>query len=400
MGTTRRMWSAASRPQPAVSCQLPAVRPYNVCVPLALHRQVGQLVVVGFDGKTLPAEIRALASEFDLGGIILFARNVEAPEQVAGIAVEAQQLARDLPLWVGVDQEGGRVARMRRPLTEWPPMATLGRSGDEALASRFAGALARELLAVGVSIDFAPVLDVLTNPKNPAIGDRALGDGPDVVARLGAAIVQGFQSAGLAACGKHFPGHGDTGVDSHLDLPLVEHAPDRLQAVDFVPFRAAIEAGVAAIMTGHLLVPSLDEANPATLSHRIVTDVLRGDLGFDGLVFTDDLDMKAISGRITRERAAVAAIRAGCDVALLCGRDTAAHASAIEALVRAVEQEDIPRTRVEDALAHQRRAKERFASMGMAPLDRRWRPRAAAELRALVGCDAHQAVADEMRRFA
>ncbi len=368
-------------------------------MPVAIHRQIGQLVVVGFDGTTLPEEVRALAREFDLGGVILFKRNVESPGQVAAVAVEAQQLARGLPLWVGVDQEGGRVARLKRPLTEWPAMAALGRAGDASLADRFAGALARELLAVGISIDFAPVLDVLTNPKNPAIGDRALGDRADEVARLGAAIVRALQSSGLAACGKHFPGHGDTGVDSHLDLPVVEHPPDRLRAVDFVPFRAAIEAGVAAIMTGHLLVPSLDEQNPATLSRRIVTDLLRGDLGFDGLVFTDDLDMKAISGRATNERAAVAAIRAGCDVALLCGADAAAHAASIEALIRAVEEEEIPWARVEDALSHQTRAKERFAGMSGTTLDRRWRPKPEAELRAIVGCEAHQAIADEMRRF-
>ena len=365
-----------------------------------LHRQIGQLVVVGFDGTALPDEIRALAREFDLGGVILFARNVESPEQVAAIGVEAQQLASDLPLWVGVDQEGGRVARLRRPLTEWPPASALGRSGDETLAKRFAGALARELLAVGFSIDFTPVLDVLTNPHNPAIGDRALGDRPEVVARLGAVIVRSLQEAGLAACGKHFPGHGDTGVDSHLDLPVVEHPPDRLHAVDFVPFRAAIDAGVAAIMTGHLLVPSLDGEYPATLSARIVTDVLRGDLGFDGLVFTDDLDMKAISGRTPKERASVAAIRAGCDVALLCGKDASAHAASVEALIRAVERDELPLARVEAALAHQRRAKERFAAMPGTTLDRRWRPRPASELRALVGCDEHQAIAGEMRRYA
>jgi beta-N-acetylhexosaminidase len=373
---------------------------YNGGVPVALHRQIGQLAVVGFEGKSLPGEIRALARDFDLGGIILFARNVESPEQVAEIAVEAQQLAQDLPLWVGVDQEGGRVARLKRPLTEWPPMSTLGRADDEALASRFAAALARELLAAGISIDFAPVLDVLTNPKNPAIGDRALGACAETVARLGAAIVRTLQESGVAACGKHFPGHGDTSVDSHLDLPLVEHPPDRLQAIDFVPFRAAIDAGVAAIMTGHLLVPALDEANPATLSRPIVSGILRGDLGFDGLVFTDDLDMKAISGRTTREHAVVSAIGAGCDVALLCGLDAGAHASALEALIHAVEQDEIPRTRAGDALAHQRRAKERFAAMRGTPLNRNWRPMPARELRTLVGCAAHQAVAEEMRRFA
>jgi beta-N-acetylhexosaminidase len=368
-------------------------------MPAALHRQIGQLVVVGFDGKTLPSEISAIAREFDLGGIILFARNVESPGQVAEVAVDAQQIAAELPLWVGVDQEGGRVARLKRPLTEWPAMAALGRSGDEALAIRFADALAAELLAVGISIDFAPVLDVLTNAKNPAIGDRALGQDAETVARLGAVIVRRLQAAGLAACGKHFPGHGDTGIDSHLDLPVVEHAPDRLRAVDFVPFRAAIDAGVASIMTGHLLVPSLDDANPATLSRRIVSDVLRGELGFDGLVFTDDLDMKAIAARTPRERAVVSAIRAGCDVALLCSGDAAAHAAALEGLVRAIEQEEIPRALVEDALARQRRAKERFAAVPGTTLDRGWRPRPAADLRALVGCEAHQAVAGEMRRF-
>jgi beta-N-acetylhexosaminidase len=368
-------------------------------MPVALHRQVGQLAVVGFAGTSLGPEIRALAREFDLGGVILFKRNVESPGQVAEVAVDAQQLARELPLWVGVDQEGGRVARLRQPLTEWPPMFALGRSGDEALATRFASAMAAELRAVGFSIDFAPVLDVLTNPKNPAIGDRALGEDADVVAKMGVAIVRALQEAGLAACGKHFPGHGDTGVDSHLDLPLVESPPDRLEAVDFVPFRAAIEAGVAAIMTGHLLVPALDEERPATLSRRIVTDVLRGALAFDGLVFTDDMDMKAISGKTSQDRAVVAAIAAGCDVTLLCGTDVQAHAAALEALVRAVEREEIAWTRVEAALEHQRRAKERFAAMNGTTLSRSWRPLPPPALRALVGCLDHQLVAAEMRRY-
>ncbi len=368
-------------------------------MPAALHHEIGQLAVVGFEGHTLGAELAALAREFDLGGVILFARNVDSPEQVAGLAVEAQRLARDLPLWVGVDQEGGRVARMKRPLTEWPPMLTLGRSGDEALAGRFAAALARELTAVGISIDFAPVLDVLTSANNPAIGDRALGDRPEVVARLGAAIVRALQDGGVAACGKHFPGHGDTTVDSHLDLPVVEHPPERLREIDFAPFRAAIEAGVAGVMTGHLLVPAFDEHNPATLSRRIVTGVLRDELGFDGVVFTDDMDMKAISGRMTRERAVASAIAAGCDVALLCGTDIASHASALEALIRAVEQEEIPRARIDEAVAHQRRAKERLAAMKTSSLVRGWRPMPARELRSVIGCADHQLVAEEMRRF-
>jgi beta-N-acetylhexosaminidase len=180
---------------------------------------------------TITPELRSLAKEFQLGGLILFARNVEAPEQVAELAHDAQQLTRELPLWISADQEGGRVARLRKPFTEWPPMAVLGRSGDVELARRFAKALATELRAVGVTLDFAPVLDIHTNPKNPVIGDRALAEDAGLVARLGVAIIQGLQDNGVAACGKHFPGHGDTSVDSHFELPLVEHAPDRIRRV-------------------------------------------------------------------------------------------------------------------------------------------------------------------------
>src|SRR5204862_2071486 len=213
-----------------------------------------------------------------LGGVILFARNVVDPEQVAEISFEASQLVPDLPVWVSVDQEGGRVARLKAPFTTWPPMITLGRSGDTNLAVRFARALAQELKAVGVTLDYAPVLDILTNPKNPAIGDRALGERAHDVARLGAAVIRTLQAEGVAACGKHFPGHGDTSADSHFELPLVEHPPDRLRAVEFVPFKAAIQVDVAAIMMAHLFVPALDEKRPATLSPRIVTDILRDDL--------------------------------------------------------------------------------------------------------------------------
>ncbi len=369
-------------------------------MPAALHRRIGQLAVVGFAGTSIGPELRSLAREFSLGGIILFKRNVESPEQVLDLSVEARQLDREVPPWVGVDQEGGRVARMKSPLTEWPPMQTLGRADDEALARRFGAALARELRAVGISIDFAPVLDVLTSANNPAIGDRALSNRPEVVARLGAAVVRALQEGGVAACGKHFPGHGDTTVDSHLDLPIVEHPPERLREIDFAPFRAAIEAGVAAVMTGHLLVPAFDEENPATLSRAIVTGHLREELGFDGLVFSDDLDMKAISARMPRERAVASAVAAGCDVVLMCGEECDQHASALESLVRAVEEETLPRSRVDDAMARQRRAKARFAAMKASSLHPDWRPMPARELRTIVGCAEHQLVAEEMRRFA
>ncbi len=251
-------------------------------IPREIRRHIGQLAIAGFGGYEIPSEMRSIAREFDLGGIILFARNVEAPDQVAEVSRQSQTLTQELPLWVSVDQEGGRVARLKSPFTVWPPMQTLGRSGDEQLAARFARALASELKAVGISLDYTPVLDILTNPKNPVIGDRALAERAEDVARLGRTIITTLQSAGIAACGKHFPGHGDTSTDSHHELPLVEHPPDRLNAVEFVPFRAAIQADVAAIMTAHILIPALDEERPATLSPRIVDGILKRELGYRG----------------------------------------------------------------------------------------------------------------------
>lgn len=366
--------------------------------PQPLRRQIGQLLIGSFTGVDIPAELRSLAREFDLGGVTLFGRlgNIESPEQVAGLAFDARSLGAEWPAWVGIDQEGGRAARLRSPFTEWPPMAVLGRSNDAALAARFAKALAAELAAVGISLDYAPVLDIHTNPKNPVIGDRALGERPETVAKLGGAIIEGLQRVGIAACGKHFPGHGDTAADSHLELPIVEHPPDRLRAVEFVPFKAAIEARVAFIMTAHLLVTTIDDQRPATLSPRIVKDILRDELKFRGVIVSDDLDMKAIADRYSPGEAAVEAVAAGCDAVLMCGQAQAAKIElqwqALEALIYAVEGERLPLKRVEEALARNRRAKERFR--------REWRPPSPSQLRAVVGCDAHRAVADEISAFA
>jgi beta-N-acetylhexosaminidase len=359
-----------------------------------LRRHAGQLAMIGFAGYSVPQDVRLLAREFDLGGVVLFARNVEAPEQVAELARAVAELADELPLWVATDQEGGRVARLKEPFTVWPPMMTLGRSGDADLTARFARALAAELTAVGISLDFTPVLDIHTNSANRVIGDRALSERADEVARLGTVIIRTLQAEGIAACGKHFPGHGDTSADSHDELPIVEQPPDRIERVELVPFRAAIEAQVASILTAHVLIPSIDDARPATLSPRIVDGMLKRMLGFEGMVITDDLDMKAISATTGAGDAAVAALAAGCDVALMCSPNQQAQVGAIEAIIHAVESRTLPFRRVEDALKRQRRVKERF----LAPP--RPQPLAGAALRTLLGRDEHVAVAAEMARFA
>ncbi len=344
--------------------------------------------------------MRSLAREFGLGGITLFGRNIEAPEQVAELAHDIQQLSAEMPLWIAVDQEGGPVARLKSPFTTWPAMAALGRSGDAGLASRFARALAAELRAVGVTLDYAPVLDLHTNPRNPVIGDRALGNDPDAVAALGRAIIAGLQDNGIAACGKHFPGHGDTSVDSHLALPIVEHPPDRIRRVECVPFRAAIAQRVAFLMTAHVLIPTMDAERPATLSRTIVFDLLRDELGFEGVILSDDLEMRALSADYSPAEAAVLAINAGCDGVLVCRAtsderhlDVDAQARVLEALVRAVEEGRIPRGRVDDALRRQRTAKERFLAA------REGWFRGPQHIAQLLGCDEHTQIADEMSRF-
>jgi beta-N-acetylhexosaminidase len=272
-------------------------------------------------------------------------------------------------------------------------MITLGRSGDEALAERFARALAAELRAVGISMAYAPVLDVLTNPRNPVIGDRSLGERADDVARLGTVIIRTLQAEGIAASGKHFPGHGDTSVDSHFELPVTEHPPERLEAVELIPFKAAIAAGVASIMTAHILIPALDAERPATLSPAIVDGILKERFGYQGLVLSDDLEMKAISGRYGLSEATVMAIAAGCDAVLMCADEQEKQAGALEAIIRAVEDGSLSISRAEDALARHRRVKERFLARTSTPLT-------AAALRTVLGRDEHLAVAAEMHRFA
>lgn len=351
-----------------------------------LRRQIGRLAIVGFNGHSVPDDLRRLVAEFDLGGVIYFARNVESPEQVRELSREVSAEKREWPLWVSVDQEGGRVARLKSPFTTWPPAATLGRSGDETLTKRFAAALAAELRAVGITLDYAPVLDIHTNPANPVIGDRALAEKAEDVARLGAVVIETMQAAGVAACGKHFPGHGDTSVDSHEALPIVEHDPRRLEAIEFVPFRRAIAANVAMIMTAHVLVPEIDQERIATCSPLIVDAILKKKLGFRGVVVSDDLGMKAVSNTMSLGEASVAAVSAGCDALLYCNSTIDEQVSALESLIHAAEKRQIPMRRFEDAMKRQFDVKVRTTpSSGLPP--------AALDV---VGCTEHQMVASEM----
>jgi beta-N-acetylhexosaminidase len=315
-----------------------------------LERDCARLFVIGFKDKTAGPDVAALVRDGVLGAI-LFARNVGSAEETADL-VAALKRSAGRPFLLSVDQEGGRVARLRgAPFTTLPPMRVLGRHRDKELARRAGRLLAYELRAVGIDWDFAPVLDVDTNKDNPVIGDRALGSDAEQVATLGVALAMGLEEGGVASCAKHFPGHGDTHQDSHRTLPVLPHALDRLRSVELVPFRRYAEAGLASVMTAHVRFSALGEELPATMSRRVLTDILRDELGFRGVCVSDDLEMKAISEHMGVEEATVEGARAGVDV-FLVSESVDVQRRCLDALVRAVEAGHVSRQRISEA--HQR----------------------------------------------
>jgi beta-N-acetylhexosaminidase len=357
-------------------------------------RKVGQRFMAGFQGHTASPEIRMLIRDFGVGHVVLFARNVDEPEQVADLVRELQSIARDAghvePLMLAADQEGGRVARMREPWTVWPPQRSVGRAGSEELARRRGAALAAELSACGVKLDFAPVVDLDTNPKSPVIGDRAFGDDPDLVARLAVALIRGLQENGVAACAKHFLAQGDTDLDPHLDLPSVHHPRSRLEEREMRPFAAAVKAGVEGVMTAHTVLTDLDQDLPPTLSPRIVKEYVRGKLAFEGVVFSDDMEMHAVAKRWAPSESAVLAAKAGCDVIEYCA-DHEQQVGALEGLIRAVEAEEIGWTDLDEAVERVRRLKRRYLLPYRDPDPR--------QARAAAGAPEHRVVAAEIERL-
>ncbi|MFK7987309.1 MAG: beta-N-acetylhexosaminidase [Sandaracinaceae bacterium] len=314
----------------------------------SLRQLAGRTLVVGYPAGGPPEIVLSALRDDALAGVILFRRNITTPLEVAReIALIADASSR-VPL-VAVDQEGGRVQRLGAPVLQLPPMRRLGDHDDPSLTRRVAHALGRQLDAIGFNVDFAPVLDVDTNPDNPVIGDRSFSRDPHVVVRHGLAFAEGLDDAGLLACGKHFPGHGDTVEDSHFDLPSLPHDLERLETVELVPFRAAAPV-VGSLMTAHIVFSALDAERPATLSPCVITQLLREDMGYEGIVFSDDLEMKAIADHGSVGGAAVGAIRAGCDAVLICSKVDWID-EAVSALVAEAEADARFREQLEVAVA-------------------------------------------------
>ncbi|MFD2614123.1 beta-N-acetylhexosaminidase [Paenibacillus gansuensis] len=319
----------------------------------SLEQKIGQMILGGFEGTEPTEHVRTMIRDHHMGGVIYFARNVKDPAQVAALSRDLQSLASETgqpPLWVSIDQEGGMVARITEGVALMPGAMALAAGGsaeDVYEASKISGT---ELRALGINLNFAPDMDINVNALNPVIGVRSFGEQPERVAEFGVQALRGYQDANVVATAKHFPGHGDTHVDSHLDLPVIMHSSERIRSVELVPFVKAIEAEVDAIMSAHIRFPAFDDSGlPVTLSHAVLSGLLREELGYNGIIMTDCMEMKAISDHYGTVNAAVMAVEAGADLVLI-SHSFELQAGAAAALAEAVRSGRISEARIDESV--------------------------------------------------
>ncbi len=319
-----------------------------------LHEKLSGLFLWGFEGPLVSSPLRELFCNCPPAGVILFRRNLESRTQIKSLTREIRKAAGARKIFIGIDEEGGRVSRLRDFFPEFPPAAVYGQrylKTHNLKAIQEAGRkLGQRLASLGFNTDFAPVLDVHSNPENPVIGDRAFSSDPRIAAKASVAFYEGLKSAGIVACGKHFPGHGDTATDSHLVLPHVDRSRRDMERIELVPFRAAIQRKIPMIMTAHVVYKSLDPENPATFSKKILTGLLRKTLKYRGLIVSDDLQMKAVSAGHSPAESALLSLVAGVDLILIC-REGERGTAVVEDVLRAVESSRVLRRRVEESCA-------------------------------------------------
>ncbi len=350
---------------------------------LPLEEKVGQLIIAGFNCRRPPRHILRCLAEGRVGGICLFARNIETPAQVKRLVAECRRAAKQ-PILVGIDQEGGLVARLRRGFSESPGAMALGAAGSGQLAEDISLMLGRELAALGINWNFAPVADIAHQPNNPSLSTRSVGRDSALVQEMVSAQIRGLQRAGVAATVKHFPGLGNTIIDTHEALAKVEGSLDYLYREDLVPFKAAIENGVACVMLTHVMFSALDSRNPATLSREIVTGLLREELGYSGAVCSDCMEMRAITRSFDAGEAAVLAVEAGVDL-LLFSHTRRRHEGAFRSLLAAVKSGRIPSARVDGAVERIQALKRRFNLDQQPPIT-------------VIGSDEHRTIAAKAAR--
>lgn len=351
--------------EPTISPQEPADPVDDQLDKLSTAEKIGQLVLVGMEGTEPDEHIRKLIDTYHVGGIILYKDNIEDSKQALSLINQLKETnsANPLPLFLGVDEEGGRVTRMPKEFAKIPTAASIGSTDDPEAAKDIYRIIGDELTGFGLNLDFAPVLDVNSNPDNPVIGDRSFGDTPEMVSKMGLAAMEGLSSKGVIPVVKHFPGHGDTSVDSHLGLPVVDHDLQRLKELELVPFQDAIDSGADMVMIAHLLLPKLDPDHPSSFSKAIIHDLLREELGYEGVIVTDDMTMGAITENYSIEHAAVQFITAGGNIVLV-GHDYDKEEAVIQAITRAVEQGDISEEMLGDRVRTVLKLKEKYKLSG------------------------------------
>ncbi|MFC0302137.1 beta-N-acetylhexosaminidase [Virgibacillus soli] len=337
-----------------------------------IHKKIGQLMVVGFNGKKVTPEIRKLIREYHVGGIILFGRNIGTPEEVFNLTrelqLEAKNAGHERPLFICIDQENGVVRRLGEGTTIFPGAMLLGATGRSENAYITGLATGRELKALGINWNLAPVADINNNPDNPVIGVRSYGETPELVSDFAKQAMKGMNDAGVMTTLKHFPGHGDTAVDSHLDLPVINHDMERLMNVELKPFIACIEQGADTVMTSHVYFPAIEDQKnvPATLSNKVITGLLRNKIGFDGVVTTDCMEMNAISEGIGTAEGSVQALQAGVDLIMVSHLQTRQYES-INAINAAITSGDIEMEVLDGAYERVMQLKDKYLSWADIP---------------------------------
>ncbi|WP_313892010.1 beta-N-acetylhexosaminidase [Psychrobacillus sp.] len=327
---------------------------------MTLEEKVGQMIFAGIEGTIVSNETKEIISTQKVGGIILYQDNLDNAKQAVALVNSMKEVSKQekFPLFIGVDQEGGRISRLPE-LQKLPTSGKIGQQNDPALAYNIGTLLGKELKAFGFNLDFAPVLDVNSNPKNPVIGNRSFGNSSEIVSSLGIQTMKGIQSENIISVVKHFPGHGDTDVDSHLELPVISKSLEDLSNLELIPFKNAMEDGADVVMIAHILLPKIDPNFPSSMSHEVITGILREQLQFEGVVITDDMTMNAILGNYTIEQAAVGAVRAGNDIVLVAHEYTNV-VIAIDAIVQAVKNGEIPEERINESVNRLLLLKEKY----------------------------------------
>lgn len=317
---------------------------------MSLEDKIGQMILAGVSGTTMDANAKQLINQIHVGGIIFYQNNFETPAQAVQFVNQLKTgNSSSQPLLLGVDQEGGRVARLPGGLVNFPLNKQIGQVNNPEFSFKVGTLLGQELKEFGLNLDFAPVLDINSNPNNPVIGDRSFGNDAEIVSKLGVQTMKGIQSQNVITTIKHFPGHGDTSVDSHLDLPVVNKSLKELKELELIPFERAINQGADVVMVAHILLPQLDKANPGTMSKAVMTDLLRKQLGFTGVIITDDMTMGAITEHFDIGQAAVESVKAGSDI-ILVGHDFQNVVKIISSLKTAVQNGEISEQRLNESL--------------------------------------------------